>query len=562
MDGAGLPFYAAAAGVLSHWFYFIRGEHHVQGPLLLRLALVLPCLLLGGLWSYGGLDAISAGTLTLKCVSLYYAALWTSILVYRIFFHRLRRFPGPFMFKTSKLWHVYKLAPNSDNYKQLDALHRQYGDFVRTGKFTTFGLLETVTNRYVSGPCEVSIFDPNAVPILLGPGTKCTKAPWYDANLPYISMHTLRDKSAHDKRRRIWDRGFNAKALRQYEDRILRYSKELLRQISSRSGQTLNASKFFHFYSFDVMGDIAFGKSFGMLETGKSNDALNLLAEGMKPLGVLTPAPWIFCVLTSIPGLSAGFKTFVAWCAEQIQQRKKMEMEVPDVMSWIIDAAAQASPNEREKEEQLLESDSRLIIVAGSDTTAATLTYAFYRLAQNPEHVTKLRAELDPLRGSDGEYNFKDLQTADYLNGVINETLRLHPPVPSGTLRVTPPEGIMVGQTFIPGDVTVVSPTYTVGRLESAFERATEFVPERWYSAPGMIKNKNAFAPFALGPYSCIGKQLALMELRSVIALLVTGFNVYFAPGESGSRLINDSKDFFTITISDLDLVFAPRKTT
>lgn len=72
------------------------------------------------------------------------------------------------------------------------------------------------------------------------------------------------------------------------------------------------------------MGDIAFGKSFNMLESGKSNKALDLLAEGMKPFGVLTPAPWVFCVLTSIPGLSAGFKTFVDWAAEQVQQRKKV----------------------------------------------------------------------------------------------------------------------------------------------------------------------------------------------------------------------------------------------
>lgn len=50
------------------------------------------------------------------------------------------------------------------------------------------------------------------------------------------------------------------------------------------------------------------------------------------------------------------------------------------------------------------------------------------------------------------------------------------------------------------------------------------------------------------------------MELRSVIALLVSQFDVQFAPGENGSRLINDSKDYFTITISDLDLVFTPRK--
>jgi len=110
--------------------------------------------------------------------------------------------------------------------------------------------------------------------------------------------------------------------------------------------------------------------------------------------------------------------------------------------------------------------------------------------------------------------------------------------------------------------------------VESCYQQATEFVPERWYSRPEMVKNKNGFAPFSLGvlghprifsrfpanysvgPWSCVGKQLALIELRSVIALLVSEMDVTFAPGEDGSRLIKDSKDYFTITLSDLKLVF------
>lgn len=115
-------------------------------------------------------------------------------------------------------------------------------------------------------------------------------------------------------------------ALRQYEDRILRYSKSLAQQISNLSGKTINASEWFHYYSFDVMGDIAFGKSFDMIETGKSHFALDLLSEGMKPFGVLSPVPWIFCLLTSIPGLGGGFKRFVDWSAEQVRERKKVSL--------------------------------------------------------------------------------------------------------------------------------------------------------------------------------------------------------------------------------------------
>lgn len=136
MDLSQLPTYAAAAGIVSHWAYFIRGEHHVEAPLLLRLCILAPVLLSGGLW-YRGLGLFHAIIVTAKVATCYFTTLWTSIILYRTIFHRLRNFPGPFMYKVSKLWHVYKLAPNSDNYKQLDKLHKQYGDFVRTGEWNT-----------------------------------------------------------------------------------------------------------------------------------------------------------------------------------------------------------------------------------------------------------------------------------------------------------------------------------------------------------------------------------------------------------------------------------------
>jgi hypothetical protein len=111
-----------------------------------------------------------------------------------------------------------------------------------------------------------------------------------------------------------------------------------------------------------------------------------------------------------------------------------------------------------------LNGDCALIIVAGSDTTTATLTHVFYHLAKSGQVFSKLRRELDSFYKPGSESEFRDLQEAEYLNGVINETLRLHPPVPSGVLRVTPPEGITIGSTFIPGNVTISIPNYSLGR--------------------------------------------------------------------------------------------------
>lgn len=61
------------------------------------------------------------------------------------------------------------------------------------------------------GPNEITIFAPEGPVALLGPNSKCIKAAWYDGGLPMISMHTARNRAVHDKRRKVWDRGFGAK---------------------------------------------------------------------------------------------------------------------------------------------------------------------------------------------------------------------------------------------------------------------------------------------------------------------------------------------------------------
>lgn len=74
-----------------------------------------------------------------------------------------------------------------------------------------------------------------------------------------------------------------------------------------------------------------------------------------------------------------------------------------------------------------------------------------------------------------------------------------------------------------------------------------------------MIKDKNAFNPFMAGcPGSCIGKNLALVQIRSLAAKLLSKYDVAFAPGEDGTRLLMESRHHFSISVAPLDLVFTP----
>ena len=128
-------------------------------------------------------------------------------------------------------------------------------------------------------------------------------------------------------------------------------------------------------------------------------------------------------------------------------------------MSWLIEAE-NGHTDPIVSDLRWLSGDTRLVIVAGSDTTSSALTHIFYHLA------SKLRAELDPIYTPGLETEVRDIQDAKYLNGVINEALRLHPLVPSGLLSQTPPEGAMVGNSFIPGGITVSAPTWSMGRCK------------------------------------------------------------------------------------------------
>jgi hypothetical protein len=74
------------------------------------------------------------------------------------------------------------------------------------------------------------------------------------------------------------------------------------------------------------MGDLAFGSSFDMLKSGERHWVLELLEDGMKYLGMFAPIPWIFPVLISIPGAAKDFRTFMNWCGDQIETRRKVRV--------------------------------------------------------------------------------------------------------------------------------------------------------------------------------------------------------------------------------------------
>ncbi|TGJ84039.1 hypothetical protein E0Z10_g4725 [Xylaria hypoxylon] len=530
---------AFVAGITSHLAFFRIGEHHLYSTRYVLAAILAFAISTTVQSRFFQFSSHGAALGTLGIATSYFGGLYSSLIIFRLFFHPLNKFSGPLGCKISSAWFTTYLS-RRDAFRQLLKLHQKHGNFLRIGSN------------------DLSIAHPKAVQAIYGLGSQCRKADWYDLTYPMVSLQSTRDDELHSKWRRVWSTAFGDRNLRDYEQRMLRYRAILIKAIEDSAGQSMDMTKWFGYYSFDVMGELAFGRSFEMLETTKEHEAIKLLNAGTLALSLKLPM-WFFRLLVSIPGATKDWWVFIRYCISQLDNRINAKGDTKDLMSCLLKPFNGQNPTGLDR--TLLEGDSQLIIVAGSDTTSTTLTTVFRYLAQYPHHVGILRAEIDPLQRSElGEYAYIDLSKLKHLNGVINEALRLFPPVPTILPRLTPPDGLDIDGTFIPGNTTVFCPQFVVGRSSESYASPDEFIPERWYSQPELLRDASSFAPFSTGNYGCVGRPLALLNIRAVVARIVASYDIRSTPVESLIEFDNGMKENFTFIPPELKLSFVKRQ--
>ena len=252
-------------------------------------------------------------------------------------------------------------------------------------------------------------------------------------------------------------------ALRGYDSTVIHHADELMEQIKGFKGKPVNVSKWYNYYTADMMSALGFGRPFNMLKTAEDHWTIKVLAEGSMYLATLGPLPWMCVLLSWFPFLVKENLRALDWTIEQINERRGRKVEEhADIMHWLLNPLEPMS-TDPEQEAMWIHADARLLIVAGTDTTTAALAYISYHLAKDSKVVEGIRKELVD-NGIDGEFSCLSLQSCEYLQAVIDEGMRLHPPVPDGVYRLTPPEGLQIGETSIPSNVTVIQPIYTMQR--------------------------------------------------------------------------------------------------
>ncbi|CAJ2511785.1 Uu.00g074100.m01.CDS01 [Anthostomella pinea] len=415
----------------------------------------------------------------------------------------------------------------------LDDLHDRYGDYVRVG------------------PRELSISDPDAITPVLGLSSKTTKGPFYGSLEQ--TVHTTRDRRFHRQRRRVWDNGFK-ESLALFGPRIEGFTDSLLNRIEENTAQAVAINEICEHYSYDVMSALAFGKTTGFTE-GKSTDTAKKvivgIRKGVEGMSLLLHVPWILSMLKRCSRVPSPMKFFNDWSAEQVELRRRIANPEPDLMGHLM----KNTPNDRQGK-ILLDAEARLIIGAGSDTTGAALSLIFIYLAMHPSALDDIRKEMDAVFAAS---QYSCLRRQPVLDSVLNEVLRLHPPVLFGAQRVTPPEGLQIGAVFVPGNAVVSIPPYRLARDPRNYAFPDSFIPERWTSRPELVRNRAAFIPFSTRPYNCAGKNLAMTELRSVVARVTGDYDVGFPVEDKFDEeaFFERMTDHFTIGVPRQNLIFS-----
>lgn len=207
-----------------------------------------------------------------------------------------------------------------------------------------------------------------------------------------------------------------------------------------------------------------------------------------------------------------------------------------------------------------LNSNAALVIVAGSDTTSSAMTRVLRALAKDERVLTKLQEEIDAATAEGEILTVESTKGLQYLLAVINEGLRLMNPVPSGAYAASPPSGLTVAGTFIPGNVQIFVSPHGLMTDERYFAKAHMYIPERWTDEwPEGVKDRRAYIPFSYGAHSCVGRQLALNEMRLIIATIVKKWDLVLSEKYDEVVWKEAFRDHAILKIGSLWLNFVPR---
>jgi cytochrome P450 len=334
--------------------------------------------------------------------------------------------------------------------------------------------------------------------------------------------------AVHKRYRNLIGHAFSDRALREQQPIVESHVDLLMQRLREQAlqGEFVDLHKWFNYVTFDVVGDLAFGESFGCLENSVAQpwvEQLYPFLMSSATIGTLDKILPMRAILPWVPrSLLKAFYGHIDMTRDKVERRLKNEIARKDFMHFILRQNDEKGMNQEE-----IMSNMSLLILAGSETTKTALAGTVYLLLKNPSVLEKLTAEVRSKFTGIDEMTVDRLANFEFLNACIQEGMRLHPPVPVGLPRRAISHDAMVAGAFVPKGTTVTIQAYATNRSPSNFANPTVFDPSRWTSEDIHSTNRlDAVEPFSIGPRNCIGKNLAWVEMRLILTRLLFEFDL------------------------------------
>ncbi|XP_065812151.1 cytochrome P450 3A30 isoform X2 [Labrus bergylta] len=305
-------------------------------------------------------------------------------------------------------------------------------------------------------------------------------------------------------------------------------------QSKAQNGEVITIKDFFGSYSLDIMASSLLSVDLDTINNPSSPlityanklfrfPILLFLFQGCFPFAL----PLLELMGFSLfPKSSTNyFKRFV----EKIRQQRNgnSQKNSRDMLQNMIDSQTDNKSKKEGENKKLTDheiiSQVTMFVFAGYETSATTLTFLAYTLAQNPAVMKRLQEEIDVTFPDMGPVQYEALMQMEYLDSVVNECLRLYPP--AARLERVAKEKVKINGITIPKDMLVMVPVYALHHDPELWAEPKEFRPDRFSKENKQNIRPYTYLPFGAGPRNCIGMRFALLMVKLALVEVLQNYS-------------------------------------
>ncbi len=323
------------------------------------------------------------------------------------------------------------------------------------------------------------------------------------------------DGDAWQARRRMLAPVFQPQIIDRYRAIVIRQTEQVMGRLSSG---VVDLSRAFNRITLLAVAEALFGAAIHEV-ADEFLDVVNRL-QGALSRQILSP----LLVPLWIPTpdnrtITSSLKFFTRLMSSLIEQRRRSPGQYNDLLAALLQAS-DAEGTARLTDRQAMD-EAMTILLAGSDTTAAALSWSAYLLAKHPEHQHTLRQEVTNVAAS-GPLQAEHTDSLGFAAQVFEEAMRLYPPGIAIARQAAEP--VEIGGFSIPRGALVFVIVYSIQRDARWFPEPAMFIPSRFAPEREAEIPANAYLPFGIGPRACIGRRFSMMEGPLMLAELARQF--------------------------------------